>query len=518
MVKGLRWLVAHLPAFRLERCGFGADDVAALVDDVQNATRIVARTPGAADAGLRIGMTAAEARSLVPEVELQRLEAVGERADRAALLRAFEVLSDRVTFQEPDDILVEISRTADALGGEEAVLARACGLAEALGHQGVMVIADDPIGGSALAQLPAAGRGGVIPVGALAERLADLPIGLLRASSALVHALRAVGIERAGQLARLDPASVAGRYGEEGARVHRIARGLPAPAREVPQREDSGDLPRVSTPMAGATSTLQLHFVLPGLIGRLADALAARDLAVVRLEIALRLDQRGRAPTTVVVGVGRPTRSPRVLERLIRARLEGLRLDAPVEDLALEVVEAAPEQAWQPGLTDRTEATEPLPELLARLRDHLGEDALITPRLVDAWRPEAAWRPVTVAHLLPKAPGLSLHGPDGAPRGAGSDDPVEVQRAWVQQIPVPRPALLLPEPVPIEVELCEGIPARVDRRRVLRADGPERLEGEWWSPTTAFDRSYWAVELDRPRALAWIVQEHGRWSLHGWFD
>ena len=62
---------------------------------------------------------------------------------------------------------------------------------------------------------------------------------------------------------------------------------------------------------------------------------------------------------------------PEPLERLIRARLENVRISAPVEELVLEVAEAAVEIGWQPGLTDRSEANEPLPDLAARLQDTL---------------------------------------------------------------------------------------------------------------------------------------------------
>ncbi len=40
-----RYLAVHLPAFRLERCGWEAADVAGLIAEVKNAMRLVALTP-----------------------------------------------------------------------------------------------------------------------------------------------------------------------------------------------------------------------------------------------------------------------------------------------------------------------------------------------------------------------------------------------------------------------------------------------------------------------------------------
>lgn len=514
--RAARYLVLHLPAFRLERCGFDAEEVAALVAEQKNATRLVALTPAARAAGLRAGMTAAEARSLVPDVELLPLDEPGEQADRVALARACGQLSDRVAFPWPDHLVLEVSRTSHLFGGEEGIARRALEVASGFGHRCRVALADDPLGAAALTRCPpdpSSEAPLVIPPGELARHLAPLPLAALALEPLpLLDALRAVGIERVEPFARLDPASVSGRYGAVGLRLHRLARGRPTFGDDLRWGDLDGELPRVSARLAGATSTLQLHFVLPGLLARLADRLAARDLAVVRLKLILRLDRPGANPVALHVGVGRATRHPGVLERLIRTRLEGLRLDAPADELVLEVAEAVPEQGWQPGLTDRAEATEPLPDLLARLRDHFGEEALVTPRLADSWRPEGAWRAVPVGQQLPYEPKLA--------RPVRTDDPVDLLDAWERTLRAPRPTLLLPEPLPIQVELRGERPVRVrlpeGSAAVSRCAGPERLEGEWWDPITRFDRTCWVVEIDG--RTAWIFREHDRWSLHGWFD
>ena len=72
----------------------------------------------------------------------------------------------------------------------------------------------------------------------------------------------------------------------------------------------------------------------------------------------------------------------------------------------------------------------------------------------------------------------------------------------------------------------EGAPAAMEwrGRRVAfaRADGPERLSGEWWKE--GFRRDYWRCEsegsefllfLERPVATAGSAS---RWCLQGWYD
>ena len=518
-----RYLVVLLPAFRLERCGYDADDVVALVDEVRNATRIVSSTPAGAEAGLRVGMTASEARALVPGVVLEPLDAPGEAEDRLALVRAFSALSDRVVSPWDDALALEISRTSRVFGGEAAVVAEARQLASELGHRFRLAVADAPLAALALAETI---DGEVhVPPGGTAEALAELPIGALRPSRGLRDALRAVGITQIAQLAGLDAASVAGRYGPEGTRLHQLARG-DAPRDRLDWREVDPEAPSVQATLSGATSTLQLHFVLPGLLVELSRKLSRRDQAVVRLQLVLRLEPRstlgslpGSDRVALTVRVGRPTRDPTLLERLVRRRLEGVRLSSPVEALILEAEEVVSELGWQPGLTQRSEAREPLPDLLARLADHLGDDALVAPVCVEAWRPEAAWR----AERFPRASdgGELLGSREDALRAAlASDDPVARQRAWEWALEAPRPTRLLARPERLDVRWEGGRPVAVHLARgwvaVERASEVERLSGEWWDPESAFDREYRVLRV-AGRDL-WMFAEHGRCWLHGWFD
>jgi protein ImuB len=500
-----RYLAVHFPAFRLERCGYEAEDVVALIAEEKNAMRLVALTPGAREAGLQRGMTVAQARSLVPHVQLDPLDLAEEARDRGELLRVLERLSDRVQPMGEQDFVAEVSRTSTALGGEAAVVVRAAELAGALGHRVAVAITDDPLAALALATCTPQARE-IVPPGAMADALAPLPVQALHPSADLAVSLRALGITCLGEFAELEPASIAGRFGVEGVQLHRIASGASALTTDSAVAWVGETLPRVSAHLAGATSSLQLAFVLPGLLAQLCAALADRDLAVVRLRCTLNLERP--PPVTFGVRVGRPTRDVSTLERLVRTRLEGLRLAAPVEEWVIEVGEAVPEQGWQPGLTDRSEATEPLPDVLARLTDALGEAAVFAAEPVDTWRPEASWQPVKLRLVPP------LRRPQPL-----SDDPVAVQERWENGLAWARPTQLLKSPDPLQVRAHRGVPVSVLLEQgwvhVEAHQGPECLSGEWWRPQLAWERSYWVVRL--AGRTAWIYESDAMWFLHGWF-
>jgi protein ImuB len=261
--------------------------------------------------------------------------------------------------------------------------------------------------------------------------------------------------------------------------------------------------------LGGPTVTLApIHFVLPGLLHQVVDQLAKRDQAVVRLVLRLVLDSGHTR--MVSVSVGRPTRSVPGLERIVRTRLENLKLDAPVVELAIEVEEVSGEAGWQPGLVDRTEGDEALPELLARLTDALGSGALFAAEEVDTWRPEAAWKAVPFAPDAPPA----------KPERPSKPDPVDALVRWESTLPCPRPTRLLSPAEPIQVRVQRGRPGHIHGRggweRVTRCEGPERLRSDWWRPEGGFDREYWVVSTSE--GASWVYREHTRWFRHGWFD
>ncbi len=539
---GPRWLVVHLPVFRLERCGFGPDEPAGLVAEERNAWRVVAATPAARAEGIREGTTAAEARALLPEIELFPYDPEGEAADRQELLQQFGRLSDRIATLGPDDLLLEVSRTAHIFEGEPGIVAAAREVAERAGHRSHVAVAVDPVGAAAVARYhlgPAGLAAEIVARGGLRERLAPLPLAALGPSPELYAGLRAVGLRTIAELARLDAASVAGRWGEEAVRLHRIACGQAIGVPGTPPGDDGPVV--VAAPLGGATTLAQLAFVLPGMLGELTRELGARDLAAVRLRIQLRLEHA--APLGITLRVGRPSRDPELLRKLVLARLENVKLVGAVSELVLDVVESAPALGWQPGLVDRTEATEPLPDLLARLMDTLGDAAVFVPSLADRWRPEAAWAPVSVAQGLPLLNRPPERGAGALPlsarnRGAVAlaADPVEAQEQHAPRLPLPRPLVLLARPARIDVHLRDGRPAIVRippggtpadasrpgsgsaalKSQVVRAVGPERLSGEWWRIDDPLERDYWAVDIGP--GTAWIFQRGATWYLHGWFD
>ncbi|MCY1310688.1 Protein ImuB [compost metagenome] len=99
-------------------------------------------------------------------------------------------------------------------------------------------------------------------------------------------------------------------------------------------------------------------------------------------------------------------------------------------------------------------------------------------------------------------------------------------QTWPGQWPRPVRLLVHPEPIETMALLPDHPPVsftwRGVRRRVRRADGPERVFGEWWKRDAELVavRDYFQVEDDAGERY-WIYRagdgEHSETGSHQWF-
>lgn len=503
-----RYLVLHLPAFALERCGFDASDLAVCVAESKQAMRLVSLTPAALKQGLCIGMTLGEARAQEPSILVHPFEPAEHLQDRQALLEAFSGFSDRLSLWGSQDLLMEISGVIRIFGGEQSLIEHIRSRAGELGHVCRVGVADDPHTAWAVATY--AVKDTCVAVGQSHEALASLPFEALQPSGELAQSIRVLGIRTVGEWASLDAASVAGRFGKEGIQLHRIARG--SGAELVPWNQLGLHRFAERAVLGEASSRLEpIYFVLPGLLTQLQESLEKAEALVVRLAVHLILE-RG-TPYVLRLRVGQPTRQSERLRQVLMVRLEQLRLDAPVEEVLLEVEEHTKQLGWQPGLFGRKQENEPLHDVLARLTTAMGEGSVVGAVCSEALRPEHGWKSREF-HLGEPLPLAVQH-------RRSKEDPVHQQRQWETQGPRPRPLCLLNRPERVELQVEQGEPKRVrlggSWYSVERCEGPERLSGEWWSADGPWSRDYWVVRTSLGAGWCFCDRDQA-WWWHGWFD
>ncbi len=509
----MRVAYLHLPRFPVQRRqsaeatpSEGAGPPRALVHQVRGVQRVACLSASASAAGVRTGMSLAAARALLPTLQDMPYHAAEEAAALGTVAEGLLALAPATMSSPPDGFWLDAS-AASLVGGEQALLERALAILGTLGLRGRGAVASELFTARALARF-AGPRLSVAARGTSAQALAALPLQALEAVDAPVReAFAGFGLTTLGEVARLAPAQVVTRLGARGLRAQRLARGedetrfLPALVPEVVE-----EVRVLETPAEACEALL---FVLKGMVEALCARLRGRSRAAVRLTLTLLLEPDG--PSAFPLVLARPSAESKLLQDLLRHRLEDLRLPAPVATVVLTVDESCEDRGQQRVLGALPEGDAGLDSVLARLATALGPTALSSPRAAEDHRPEAA-RALAPFH------------PPGAEQGLHA----ELRRAPAI-LPPPeahsaeRPVRLFARPAPLPVELgpageLQGARLLGRRRRVLGLAGPERLGGQWWTPTP-FARDYYRVHFEG-LGPAWVFRDacDGCFYLHGFFD
>ncbi|HMD03510.1 MAG TPA: DNA polymerase Y family protein, partial [Candidatus Baltobacteraceae bacterium] len=173
--------------------------------------------------------------------------------------------------------------------------------------------------------------GTAVPAGGEAAFVAPLPLEFLEIETAFVERLHLLGVRTLGALAALPHGPFVRRFGPEAARWHDRACGrdatplVPRPRRLRIDRSLYGE--------GSAEREDQLLFALRTLVARVADDLAFAGKRSGRLRLELECEDGESLVLPIVLA--QPTAQSGTLFELIRARLDGMTLAAPVVGLKL---------------------------------------------------------------------------------------------------------------------------------------------------------------------------------------
>jgi len=465
--------------------------------------RLVTAADAAATAlGIRVGMPAAKAQALVAGLVIRDADPVGdaEALERLALW-VLQRIAPIVAADHPDGLIIDSTGAEHLHGGEAAMLDGLIGRLALSGIEARAAIADSWGAAHALARF-AARPSFIAPAGHGPDLLAPLPIEALRLPPNLPVELRLLGFDRIGDLLDQPRAPLALRFGPELGRRLDAALGRAAEPIEPIRPEELVEVRRAFAEPISAAETIARY------IGKLVEALCAaleeKGLGARRLDlICQRVDSRAQA---VRVGMAKPIRDVKRLTRLLCDKIETIEPGFGIETLMLCATIAEPLDPRQ-VITSLVEDTElDISDLIDTLANRVGERALYRAAPVASDVPERSV--CRVAALAPDT-------------GAGWPE------AW------PRPARLFLHPEPVEtIALLPDHPPvsftwRGQRRRVKRADGPERVFGEWWrrDAELAAVRDYYRVE-DEAGERYWLYRAGDgedaatgsqRWFIHGVF-
>ncbi len=461
---------------------------------------VLAANQAAESLGLRVGMPVAKAQVLVagliihdvqPQADLEGLEKLAQWG-----LRNYSPL---VAVDPPDGLVMDISGAAHLHGGESALLD---GLVRALAGKGIearVAVADSWGAAHALARFStrpvtvlAPGEGGRV--------LPALPVMALRLPAGMAESLYVLGFETVGELLAQPRAPLVHRFGPELARRLDQMFGHIAEPIEPVALPDVTEVRRQFAEPIGAPETIARY--TGKLTTQLCTALENKGLGAIQLDLLfIRTDNRIEA---IRVGMAQPVRDVKRLTRLLSDKIETVDPGFGIERMHLIATVAEPLADKQISTTDDAKAD--IAGLIDTLSNRIGSEHIYRLAPVESDVPERSVR---------KVPAL-------AP---------PVKDNWPLHWPRPIRLLAKPERIATLAQLPDYPPKLFIRRgvrhRVVAADGPERIYGEWWrrDAEIAAVRDYFRIELETGERL-WVFRsgdgenaETGSrdWFLHGVF-
>ena len=478
---------------------------------------IIAANAPARNAGVAPGQPLADARARAPDLRVLDADPLAEQ-------KALAALADWCTRYTPwaaaealapggaGGVLLDVTGCAHLFGGEEELLADLVGRLARHGFAARAAIADTAGAAWAVARFARAShsdarldRGLAVPPGGQSKAIAALPVAALRLPLETVIALERLGLRRIGALYPLPRAPLARRFGALlCCRLDQALGRLDEPLSPRQPVEPWRLQLALAEPIARRED---IAAGLERLLRALCRRLAAERKGACRLALALyRVDA---TIERVAISTSHPTREIKHLVRLFAEKFEAVDPGLGVDLMVLTAPLVEPLKVVQASLIPP--ANDEMPVELAALVDRLAN------RLGFA----------AVRRLVP----VASHLPERAQRPVGALAPARVaETSWPAGRPRPLRLFVRPQPVDAIAPVPDDPPLlfrwRATLHRVRRADGPERIMGEWWhggSPAADEMRDYYRVEDEAGRRF-WLYREGlyqpgraPRWFLHGLF-
>lgn len=316
-----RVLCVALPWFRTERLTRSLDapqePELAVVVRRSNTLVITGATKTAWRAGIRDGMTLAQARALVPRVEVAYQNDEGESTTLESLAAFAYSFTPEVRLWRPNVLLLDITGCERLHGSEEALMGKVVSGLQRLGFVSHMATADNATAALTLAMVSEAA---VTLPGHGDEIFSGVPLQALRLEDRTDRELGDLGVTHIGQLLALPSSTLPHRFGDDVVARIRQLRGELAeefeswkPVRHIRERLD----------FTGPTNQFtSLLFMIRQGANFLAERLDASAAGARRLEA--RFVCTDGEDLSFALDTARPTAEAKALATLLTSRFERL--------------------------------------------------------------------------------------------------------------------------------------------------------------------------------------------------
>ncbi|HEX3008800.1 MAG TPA: DNA polymerase Y family protein [Bacteroidales bacterium] len=446
--------------------------------------------------GIAPGMVVADVRAILPLVEVIPADRVADEKQLRALAEWCIRFTPVVAIDPPDGLILDISGCAHLWGGEISYLKTITDRLRRGGFDVRVAIADTIGAAWAIARY---GRGiTIVEPGSQAEALFSLPPVALRLDAPVLQRMEKLGFRQIKQLLCIPASNLRRRFGE--GLLNRLGQALGTvteflhPVQPTPIYQER--LPCME-PISTATGIeIALRRLLEALCERLRNEGKGMRTGIFK---GYRIDGE---TVQISIGTNKASRNVEHLFKLFELRIQeiepalGIELFELEAMLVEEVSETQESSLWAMGNNDQTAIS----ELLDNIGGKIGMKSIHRYLPQEHYWPERSMKEVSSLEAQPET-------------------------EWRTDRPRPLHLLSRPESIEVMVMLPDYPPLHFRYRgniiKIARADGPERIEQEWWLQSGA-PRDYYRVE-DENGVRYWIFrlglygEKNPQWFLHGFF-
>ncbi|MEL7587848.1 MAG: DNA polymerase Y family protein [Prolixibacteraceae bacterium] len=459
--------------------------------------RMVVRDSGCAleKEGITAGMVVADVRAILPSAEVFPDDPAAEGKLLEDLAEWCLRYTPVAATDPPDGLILDISGCPHLWGGERPYLESLISHLRKGGYTVRAAIADTI--GTAWAMARYGSNNPIVKAGGQEEALIPLPPAALRLDTTTLQRMEKLGFRQTGQLLHIPRTNLRRRFGD--ALLIRLGQALGTEPEFLQAIQPTPTYQERLPCLEPVCTAGGIEIALKRLLDTLCERLFREGKGIRTGTFkGYRLDGETEQ---ISIGTNRASRNTAHLFKLFELKIPNIEPAPGIELFTLEAtlvedLSETQEALWHTENNDQTA----IAELLDHIAGKVGMKA--------------------ISRYLPQ----EHYWPEDSIKEASS---LEEQAVTEWRTDRPRPLHLLPRPEPIEVMVAlpdyPPMHFRYKGRliRLTRADGPERIEQEWWLRTGP-PRDYYRVE-DESGARYWLFRlglygsGNPQWFLHGFF-
>jgi protein ImuB len=482
------WFVIRRPELKEMAFVFTAPEHGRLL---VKAASLVARKEGITE-----GISLADAKAILPGIQVFE-----EKAGRQEkLLRAIGEWCIRyspfVALDSSDGLILDISGCTHLWGGEDAYLKEITNRLKTLGYEVKAAIADTV--GAAWAIAHFGKHHWIIKSGEQANAILPLPPAALRLETIALQRLHKLGLYQINSFIHMPRSVLRRRFGED--LLLRLAQALGKEQEIVLPLQISAPYQERLPCMEPIKTAIGIEIAIKKLLEMLCKRLHEEGMGL-RTAILTCYRVDGKI-IKVDIGTNSPSNHLKHIFKLFELKISTIEPKLGIELFVMEatkteVLSPTQDALWnnQPGLDDQSVA-----ELLDRLAVKVGSH--------------------TIHRYLPD----EHFWPERSLKSAASiQDRATI--SWSNSRPRPTQLLTRPHPIEVSAPIPDYPPMlfiyQGKRHHIKKADGPERIEREWWLDQGEH-RDYYYVE-DENGQRYWLFrsghysEQASKWFIHGFF-